>query len=92
VFAGPGVYLFFDRSGYLYVGEAANLRSRIRKHLDHSDRKALAHYLWSNGVDNLRVELHAFDPQSDGRLTASRRAYEVSLIQSRKPRFNLRLA
>ena len=85
----PGVYLFSDRSGYLYVGEADSLRVRIRKHLDHSDRKALARYLWAMGTTDLRVEFHAFDPESDGRKQACRRAYEAELIRSRRPKFNI---
>lgn len=85
----PGVYLFFDKTGYLYIGEAANLRTRVSSHLDHSDRKALARYLWEQGHEDLQVELHAFDKHSQGSRTAQRRAYESSLIASRKPRFNI---
>jgi hypothetical protein len=88
----PGVYIFADASGYLYLGEAANLRLRVAKHLDHSDRKALARYLWEVGVEGLSVELHVFDPASNGRLTSHRRAYEAELIRSRKPQFNIQLA
>ena len=35
----PGVYLLRDQSGYLYIDEAGSLRTRVVKHLDHSDRK-----------------------------------------------------
>jgi site-specific DNA-methyltransferase (adenine-specific) len=42
-----GVYFFYYKNeGLLYIGEAKNLRDRIRKHLEHSDRKELAHWLW----------------------------------------------
>ncbi|MDH3582987.1 MAG: GIY-YIG nuclease family protein [Phycisphaerae bacterium] len=89
--AGPGIYIFRDRTGYLYVGESANLRGRITKHLDHSDRQALATYLFQQGIrEHIVVELHAFDPDSKARLTPVRRAYESELIASRKPRFNVR--
>jgi hypothetical protein len=57
--------------------------------LDHSDSRSLAHYLWKNGVDNVTVELHAFDPDSNARLKEMRRAYESEMIRSRKPRFNI---
>jgi len=86
----PGVYIFLDTSGYLYIGEAGNLRLRIRKHLDHSDSKSLARYFWENGYRGMQVEIHAFDPDSDGRLVRYRRAYESDLINSRSPRFNVR--
>lgn len=85
----PGVYVFSDATGYLYIGEASSLRTRVAKHLDHSDRKALARYLWEQGVVGLIVELHVFDATSKGRLTAQRRAYEANLIQTRRPRFNI---
>lgn len=85
----PGVYIFRDTSGYLYIGESANLRSRVAKHLDHSDRKSLAHYLWKGGMEDVTVELHAFGPDSNARLKEMRRAYESELIRSRKPRFNI---
>jgi predicted GIY-YIG superfamily endonuclease len=85
----PGVYIFRDGTGYLYIGEAGNLRGRVEKHLDHSDRKALAHYLWNNGYKNLWVEMHAFRKDSDGNKAAARKAYETDLIRSRKPRLNI---
>lgn len=88
----PGVYIFADATGYLYLGEAENLRLRVARHLDHSDRKALARYLWDQGVEGLAVELHVFDPSSKGRLTSHRRAYEADLIRSRRPQFNIQVA
>jgi predicted GIY-YIG superfamily endonuclease len=86
---GPGVYIFRDPSGYLYIGESSNLRERVGKHLDHSDRKSLAHYLWQKGIGELTVEMHAFAADSDARNKELRRAYESELIRSRKPRFNI---
>jgi excinuclease UvrABC nuclease subunit len=86
---GPGVYLFRDATGYLYIGEAANLRRRLAEHLDQSDRQSLAHYLSSQGIDQVTVEVHAFDPQSGAKSKELRRAYESELIRSRQPRFNV---
>jgi hypothetical protein len=86
----PGVYIFRDNSGYLYVGEAASLRVRVSKHLDHSDRKALAYYFWENGIKDVTVELHAFAEESDAKKQSARRAYESDLIAKRQPRFNVR--
>ena len=37
----PGLYIFYSNQATLYVGESDNLQKRIRKHLDHSDRKEL---------------------------------------------------
>jgi hypothetical protein len=85
----PGVYIFRDSTGYLYIGEAGNLRGRVEKHLDHSDRKALAHYLWEHGYQDLSVEMHTFRADSDGNKTTCRKAYEAELISSRKPRLNI---
>jgi hypothetical protein len=87
----PGIYLFLDRTGYLYIGEAGNLRGRVSKHLDHSDRKALARYLWDHGVRELEIELHAFRGDSDGNKVACRKAYEAELIRSRKPNLNIQV-
>lgn len=87
--AGPGVYIFRDKTGYLYIGESSQLRTRVAKHLDHSDRKSLAHYLWKNGTKDITVEIHSFDPESQARLKSMRRAYESELIRSRKPRLNI---
>jgi predicted GIY-YIG superfamily endonuclease len=85
----PGIYIFRDTSGYLYVGESADLRDRLAKHLDGSDRHSLARYFADQGIDDVTVEIHAFAPDSNGRRVAMRRAYESELIRSRKPRFNL---
>lgn len=85
----PGVYIFRDTSGYLYIGESGNLCLRIRQHLDHSDRKSLAHYLWEKGFKHITIELHVFDANSDARQKRCRQAYESNLIQVRQPRFNM---
>ena len=87
--AGPGVYLLRDRSGYLYIGESLNVRKRVLQHLDASDRQALMNYLQGQGVEQLTVEVHSFDPQSAARSIEMRRAYESELIRSRRPRFNI---
>jgi len=87
--AAPGIYIFRDSGGYLYIGESKNLRGRITKHLDHSDRQSLARYLWQEGVAGVTVELHVFDPDSNARYKEMRRAYESELISSRQPRFNI---
>lgn len=86
---GPGVYIFRDSTGYLYIGESSKLRERLTKHLDDSDRMSLASYLKKNGAKAVTIEVHAFDPTSQARLKPMRRAYESELIRSRKPRFNL---
>lgn len=86
----PGIYIFRDSTGYLYIGEAGDLRSRISKHLDHSDRRNLAQYFWSEGLSSVSVEIHSFDVTSDARKTSARRAYESDLIAKRSPRFNIR--
>jgi predicted GIY-YIG superfamily endonuclease len=85
----PGVYIFRDDTGYLYIGETDNLRGRVEQHLDHSDRKAVARYLWEHGVQGLSVEMHAFLKESDGRKAVCRKAYEADLLRSRKPRLNI---
>ena len=86
----PGVYLFRDRSGFLYIGEAINLRERLKTHLDNSDRKSLANYLRDQGIDSISIEIHAFPADSRMKDLTVRRAYESELIRSRQPRFNLR--
>jgi len=86
----PGVYLFRDETGYLYIGEAKNLRARLRTHLEGSDRAALAQYLERPSLDVIYVDLHVFPSDSPGETLAVRRAYESELIRSRQPRFNLR--
>lgn len=86
----PGVYLFRDATGYLYVGESKNLRQRLAKHLESSDRITLARYLTEQRVEGVSVELHVFPKKSRASQLSVRRAYESALIASRKPRFNLR--
>lgn len=87
----PGVYIFRDKTGYLYIGEAKDLRRRLKQHLRGSQDTALAVYIAERGdVESIQVEIHAFDPDSDARRVAYRRAYESDLIATRRPRFNLR--
>lgn len=82
----PGLYVFFSVDQVLYVGESENLQNRIRKHLDHSDNKGLARWLWEQEVPNLHLEIHVL-PASV--VTRVRRALEAEMIRSRKPVFNV---
>ncbi|MBL8891464.1 MAG: GIY-YIG nuclease family protein [Planctomycetaceae bacterium] len=86
----PGVYLFRDGTGYLYIGEAKNLRSRLSTHIADSDRKSLFDYLQTTESSQVHVDLHVFPEDSPGATLSVRRAYESELIRSRNPQFNLR--
>jgi hypothetical protein len=81
-----GLYLFIQPGRVLYVGECQNLRKRISKHLDHSDNKGLAHWLWERGVTDLQIEYHVL---AAGVPTRVRKALEAELIRSRDPLFNV---
>jgi hypothetical protein len=82
-----GVYVFFYKNaGVLYVGEAVVLRQRIRQHIDHSDRKELARWLWQKGTDDLFVEIHVLPEGTSG---VARKAIEREMIRSRRPKFNI---
>lgn len=82
-----GCYLFFNTREILYIGEAENLRSRLKKHLDHSDNKGLARWMWDSGVDDLQIEMQVLKPETDARV---RKAFELELIRSRCPLFNVK--
>lgn len=86
----PGIYIFSDRQGYLYIGESDNLRRRLTEHLDESDRKSLAAYLKTHLLEGVSIEVHTFAPDSRIKELAVRRAYESELIRSRNPRLNIR--
>lgn len=81
-----GVYVLSSREKVLYVGEAINLRVRLRKHLDHSDNKRLARYIWECGTDDLLLEYQVLPRKTR---TAVRKALELELIRSRRAEFNV---
>lgn len=83
----PGIYIFHDASGYLYIGQSENLRKRLSEHLAESSNLELANYLGK--PNNTFVEIHAFPIQSRAKNVTIRRAYESELIRSRKPKFNI---
>ncbi len=85
----PGIYIFRDETGYLYIGQSEDLRSRLQEHLDQSSNFSLAKYLADQKHDNVTIELHAFAGDSRAKETMIRRAYESELIASRKPKFNI---
>ena len=87
--ATQGLYVFFDRTRVLYVGESGNLRKRITKHLEHSDNKGLARWLWDHGSDDLSLEVQVLPEDTS---TRSRKALEAELIISRCPEFNVRIS
>jgi len=82
-----GLYLFFAADQLLYVGETENLRKRLKKHLDHSDNKGLARWIWEFGTGALHLEMHLL---KDGTETRIRKALELELIRSRQPIFNVK--
>jgi hypothetical protein len=84
--ARSGLYLFIEPARVLYIGECQNLRKRIGKHLDHSDNKGLAHWLWQRGITELHLEYHVLPI---GITTGVRKAMEAELIRSRKPLYNV---
>ena len=85
---GQGLYIFLDRATQqvLYVGESDNLRRRLQKHVEHSDKRELAQWLWQHGTAGIMVEYHVL-PSSTG--TRARRALEAEMIGSRNPVFNV---
>lgn len=85
----PGIYIFRDATGYLYIGQSENLRSRLQEHLDASSNFSLAQHLADRRHQNVTIELHAFPADSRAKETMIRRAYESELIASRKPLFNI---
>ena len=87
----PGIYMLYDRTGCLYLGESENLRLRVRKHLDHSDNKSLARYFWAQHKKLVKVEVIPFERGNLAAIKANRKALEADLIKSRKPKFNLQL-
>ena len=84
--AQQGLYYFFTASEALYIGEAENLYKRLKKHLDHSDNKGLARWMWEHGIDDLHVEIQLLASTTS---TMVRRALETELIRSRSPVFNV---
>ena len=86
----PGIYIFRDRTGYLYIGQTDNLRERLASHLDESHNRSLSRYLKDNGHQKISIEIHSFRPDSRAQKVMVRRAYESELIASRKPRFNIK--
>src|ERR1700683_2824850 len=81
-----GLYIFYDGDQALYVGECKNLRKRLSKHLEHSDIKGLARWLWQHGVSDLHLEFHVLPEDTKTRV---RKALETELIASRMPTFNV---
>lgn len=81
-----GVYMFHDSKSTLYVGEAISLYKRVKKHLDHSDNKGLAHWLWQHGAGDLHLEIHILPRKTPTRV---RKALEAEMIHSRRPLFNV---
>jgi predicted GIY-YIG superfamily endonuclease len=87
--AHPGIYIFSDKTGYLYIGQTDDLHERLKTHLDQSHNLSLAKYLKVENLSGITIEIHAFKPDSRAKETMIRRAYESELIASRKPRFNI---
>jgi site-specific DNA-methyltransferase (adenine-specific) len=81
-----GLYIFVAGSECIYVGEAQNLRNRLKTHLEHSDNRGLARWLWEHGPEAVFLEWQTLP---EATRTTTRRAMECELIHSRKPVFNV---
>ncbi len=82
-----GLYLFIAAEQLLYVGETENLRKRLKKHLEHSDNRGLARWIWEFGIENLHLEMQILEDNTETRV---RKALELELIRSRQPIFNVK--
>ncbi len=78
----PGIYIFRDSTGYLYIGQSKDLRSRLTEHLKASDRLALSEYLSNRDSLKIVVELHVFSQGSPAENAVIREAYESELIRT----------
>jgi len=85
----PGIYIFLDATGYLYIGQTDNLNTRLKTHFRDSHNFSLTEYLRSDQQEQVMIELHSFPADSRAKETMIRRAYESELIASRKPKFNI---
>jgi len=75
----PGVYLFRDRTGrVLYVGKAANLRSRVRSYFGSDDRRKVPQLLRETATIDHRCCRGPLETAVE----------ELRLIQEHAPRFN----
>jgi site-specific DNA-methyltransferase (adenine-specific) len=85
--ARSGLYLLYDAKQLLYVGESENLKKRLTKHLDHSDNKSVARWLWEFGANVMQIEIQILPEKTETRI---RKALELELIRSRQPVFNVK--
>src|SRR6476660_1671036 len=81
--ARPGVYLLKDRQGkVIYVGKAANLRSRVRSYLLGGDERSQVRFLVERLAD-FETIVTASDKEA--------LILENNLIKQYRPRYNIRL-
>ena len=81
---GPGVYLWKDAEGtVLYVGKAANLRSRVRSYFANDYPDSPTHHLLVERIADVETIVVASETQS--------LLLESNLIKEYQPRFNVRL-
>jgi excinuclease ABC subunit C len=82
--ASPGVYLMKDASGnIMYVGKAANLRSRVRSYFTAGQKLSLKLERMVSRVANLDFFVTASEQEA--------LILELNLIKRHRPRFNVRL-
>lgn len=81
---GPGVYLWKDAAGEtIYVGKAANLRSRVRSYFANDDPDSPTHRLLIAAIADVETIVVPNEAQS--------LLLENNLIKEYQPRFNVRL-
>lgn len=88
----PGVYVFANENGYIYIGQSKNLRRRIDDYLsDRAHNVGFAQYLKKKAGSSREVSIELFVlPMGSKRSLLD--ALEADLVKTRKPKFNLQLA
>ena len=81
--AAPGCYLMLDAKGQvIYVGKAANLRTRVRAYINEQDTRYRVKFLMRRVA---RIDFLVTTTEKEALLL------ENSLIKQHKPRYNVRL-
>ena len=81
---GPGVYLLKDAHGkVIYVGKAANLRTRVRRYVRGGDERS------ASALPGRPARRHA--RRSSRRTRRKRSSSRTTLIKQYRPRYNIRL-
>ena len=82
--AEPGIYIFRDDRNSVFIGETTNLRNRVERHFEYSDKRGIPEWVYDGGRLKMELGIAALGSSKD----TARKISELRAIFEYAPLLN----